>query len=99
MFFGLINISASFQGFINKIFAKKFDIFVIIYLDNIFIYNDDDKDSHIAAIRWVLEQLKKFLPYINLKKCWFYHKEIWFFGYVVFLRDIRIKNKKIEAIK
>ena len=48
---GLINVSASFQGFINKIFAKKLDIFVIMYLDDILIYIDDDEDGHIIAIR------------------------------------------------
>ena len=37
MFFGLFSAPASFQRYINKIFAKKFDIFVIIYLDDIFI--------------------------------------------------------------
>ena len=39
--FGLSNASASFQSYINKIPAKKLDIFVIIYLDNIFIYTKD----------------------------------------------------------
>ena len=33
--FGFSNIPASFQSYINKIQAKKFDIFVIIYLNNI----------------------------------------------------------------
>ena len=51
MLFRLINIPASFQRFINKIFAEKLDIFVIIYLDNIFIYTDDDVDGHVAAVR------------------------------------------------
>ena len=46
-----MNVSASFQSYINKIFIKKFDIFVIAYLDNIYIYTDDDRDGHIAAIR------------------------------------------------
>ena len=41
MFFGLSNTLASFQGYINKILAKKLDIFVIVYLDNIFIYTED----------------------------------------------------------
>ena len=50
MSFGLINATASFQGYINKIFAKKFDIFVIMYMDNIFIYTDDNKNSQIVAI-------------------------------------------------
>ena len=38
MFFGLCNAPASFQSYINKIMAKKLNIFIIIYLDNIFIY-------------------------------------------------------------
>ena len=26
-------------------------------------------------------------------------EKVWFFGYIVFSRDIHIKNKKIEAVK
>ena len=35
--FGLSNIPASFQSYINKILAKKLVVFVILYLDNILI--------------------------------------------------------------
>ena len=56
----------------NKIFADKLNIFVILYLDDILIYTDDDGDRHNSAIRWVLEQLRKFLLFANLKKCQFY---------------------------
>ena len=41
MRFGLSNASASFQGYINKILAEKLDIFVIMYLDDIFICTED----------------------------------------------------------
>ena len=41
MLFGLLNTPASFQGYINKIVAKKLDIFMILYLDNILIYTKD----------------------------------------------------------
>ena len=37
MLFGLFNTLLSFQGYINKILAKKLDIFIIVYLKNIFI--------------------------------------------------------------
>ena len=36
MLFELSNAPDCFQGYINKILAKKLNIFVIIYLDNIF---------------------------------------------------------------
>lgn len=55
MSFGLINVPASFQKYINKIFVKKLDIFVIEYLDNIIIYIDDEKDSYVIVLWCVLE--------------------------------------------
>ena len=39
--FGLSNASASFQGYINKILAKRLNIFVIVYLNDIVIYTKD----------------------------------------------------------
>ena len=50
MAFGLTNASASFQGYINKIFAEILDIFVIVYLDDILIYTDNDGDGHVKVI-------------------------------------------------
>ena len=99
MLFGLTNVSASFQGYINKILAEKLDIFVIVYLDDILIYTDDDGDRYVAAIQWMLEQFRKFLLFANLKKCWFHQKEVQFLDYVVFSKSIRMEDKKIEAVK
>ena len=39
--FGLSNALASFEAYINKIPAKKLDIFVIVFLDDIIIYSED----------------------------------------------------------
>ena len=51
---------------------EKLDVFVIMYLDDILIYIKDENKDHVQAVRWVLDQLRKFLLYANLKKCWFY---------------------------
>lgn len=37
MHFNLANAPTSFQGYINKIFAIKLDIFIIVYLNKILI--------------------------------------------------------------
>ena len=50
MHFGLMNAPVSFHGYINKILVEKLDIFVIIYLNNILIYTDNDKNGHVAAV-------------------------------------------------
>ena len=49
--FGLSNVLASFRNYINKNLAKKLDIFVIVYLDNILIYIKDQGQSHMEAVR------------------------------------------------
>lgn len=74
MLFGLSNIQKNFQGYINKILAKKLDIFVIIYLDDIFINIKDLGQSHITAVRWALDVLRKNSLFAQLKKCCF-HKD------------------------
>ena len=99
MLFGLTNALASFQEYINKIFANKLDIFVIVYLDDILIYTDDDGDGHVSAVRWVLEQLRKFSLFANLKKCRFHQEEVRFLGYVVSSKGIRMEDERIEAVK
>ncbi len=71
MSFDLINTSATFQNYINKILVKKFDVFVIINLDNILIYTESERKEHVEAIWWVLDQLQKYLLYANLQKSWF----------------------------
>ena len=90
---------ASFQRYINKILVEKLDIFVIVYLDDILIYTNDDGDGHVSAIWWVLEQLRKFSFSANLKKCRFYQKKVWFLGYMISSKSIRIEDKKIKAVK
>ena len=67
--FELSNAPASFQGYINKILAKKLNIFVIIYLDDIFIYTKDPSQAHVNAVWWILEKLKKHGLFANFKKC------------------------------
>ena len=49
--FGLSSVLASFQGYINKILAKKLNIFVIVYLDDIFIYTEDPSQGHVKTVR------------------------------------------------
>ena len=51
MLFELSNAPTSFQSYINKILAKKLDIFVIVYLDIIFIYTEDLGQGYIEVIR------------------------------------------------
>ena len=83
MSFGLSNVLVSFQRYINKILAKKLDVFIIIYLDNILIYTEDASHTYIDAVYLVFEELRKYSFFANLNKCWFYNDKVRFLGYVV----------------
>ena len=99
MLFGLSNIPATFQGYMNKILAEKLDIFIIVYLDNILIYTKDPGQPHVKIVCWILDQFWKYSFFANLKKCWFHQDKICFLGYVVLSKRINIEAKKIEVIK
>ncbi len=51
MLFGLTNALATFQGYINKILVKKLDIFVIVYLDDIFINIENKREGHVEVVQ------------------------------------------------
>ena len=97
--FGLSNTPASFQGYINKILAEKLNIFIIVYLDDIFIYTENQKRGHVEAVRWVLDILKKNGLFANLKKCRFYKDEVRFLGYVISSQGIQIEDERIKAVR
>ena len=50
-FFSLFNAPATFQGYVNKILFEKFDIFIIVYQDDILIYTKDPGQPHVEAVR------------------------------------------------
>ena len=97
--FGLSNAPAIFQEYVNKILTEKLDIFIIVYLDNILIYTKDLGQPHIEALCWVLDKLRKYLLFANLKKYYFYQNEVYFLGYVVSSKGISIEVKRIEVVK
>ena len=48
--FGLSNAPAIFQRYVNKILAEKLDIFVIIYLNDILIYNKNSGHPYVETV-------------------------------------------------
>ena len=48
--FRLTNAPTTFQDYIDKILAKKLDIFVIVYLDDILINTKSKNKEHIKAV-------------------------------------------------
>ena len=97
--FGQSNAPATFQEYVNKILAEKLDIFIVVYLNNILIYTKDPRQPYVEIVRWVLNQLQKHFFFANLKKCRFNQDKVCFLGYVVLLKKISMKAKRIKVVK
>ena len=97
--FDSTNAPESFQGYVNNILAEKLNIFVIVYLDDIFIYTKDPKKGHIKAVWWVWEVFRINGLYSNLKKCYFHQDEVRFLGFVVSMDGIKMEEEKIDAVR
>ena len=97
--FRLSNARASFQRYINKIPVEKLNIFVIVYLDDILIYTEDQGQGQMEAVWWVLDILRKNGLFANLKKYWFHKDEVQFLGYLVSSQGIRMKDERIKVVK
>ena len=65
----LSNTLASFEIYINKILAKKFNIFIIAYLNYIFRYTKNLGQDYVEVVRWMLHLLQRYRLFANLKKC------------------------------
>ena len=73
------------------------DDFIIIYLNNIIIYLNSEKE-YKEYIKWVLSRLYKENILVVIKKCEFYTKKTDFIGFIIKLKQISIDLKKIKAI-
>jgi Reverse transcriptase (RNA-dependent DNA polymerase) len=69
--FRLTNASATYQALINNILREYLNDFIITYLNNIFIYNKNEKE-HTGHIIKILKTLEKIRLKINEEKSTFH---------------------------
>ena len=75
MFFGLINSPATFQTMMNTIFAQELRKgWITIYMDNILIHMDQNKERHRTLVHQTLQKLKENDLFLKPEKCQFKQK-------------------------
>ena len=67
MSFGLTNAPAYFMYLMNSIFMPMLDKFVVMFIDDILIYLENEAD-HVEHLRVVLSTLREHKLYAKLKK-------------------------------
>lgn len=76
---GLTKSPSVFQAFMNEVFLHRF---VIIYIDDIFIYSWNLAE-HRHHVTQVLQNLCEPHLYLKLEKCEFHRDTIHFLGYII----------------
>jgi hypothetical protein len=70
MSFGLTNAPAHFVYLMNSVFMPKLDKFVVVFIDDILIYSENEED-HAKHLRIVLTRLHEHQLYAKFSKCEF----------------------------
>ncbi|GJW44071.1 reverse transcriptase domain-containing protein [Tanacetum coccineum] len=96
--FGLTNVPAVFMDLMNCVCKPYLDNFVIVFIDDIFIYSRN-KEENEDQLRIILELLKKEKLYAKLSKCDFWISTVQFLRHVIDSQGIHVDPAKIEAVK
>nr|GFB04472.1 putative reverse transcriptase domain-containing protein [Tanacetum cinerariifolium] len=82
----------------NRVCKPYLDKFVIVFIDDILIYSEDEKE-HEEQLKTILELLKKEELYAKFSKCEFWIPKVQFLGHVIDSQGIHVDPAKIESVK
>ena len=82
----------------NKVLHPFLDRFVVVYLDDIVVYNKS-LEEHASHLRQVFQALSDNELYVKKEKCAFAQPEVMFLGHIVGRGKIRMDGAKVQAIR
>jgi len=97
MLFGFTNALATFCTLMNDIFQEWLDDFVVIYIDDILVYNNSMKE-HVEHLHKVFQRLRKNKLYAKFEKCEFGVMEVDFLGHRITQKGLKMDDHKLKGI-
>ena len=89
MLFGLTNAPTTFIRLINNTLREYLDIFIVVYLDDILVYLENEEE-HIKHVKRILTLLKEVNLLVKPEKCSFHIDKVDFLRYVITTESISI---------
>ena len=96
--FGFTNAPATFCNLMNDVLFDFLDSFVVVYLDDIVIYNPTLED-HVVHLEMMFNRLRQNQLYVKREKCEFAQTEIKFLGHLISKSLIRMGGAKVATIR
>lgn len=96
--FGLCNAPATFQSLMNQVFQRCLRKFVLVFFDDILIYNKSWCD-HLEHLEQVFSLLREHTLYAKRSKCHFGQKNIEYLGNIISSQGVATNPQKVEAMK
>jgi hypothetical protein len=97
MSFGLTNAPPYFMNLMNKVFMDYLNRFVVVFIDDILIYSQNDSD-HDEHLRMVLQNLRDNQLYAKFTKCEFWLDDVPFLGHIISKGGISVDPAKVTTI-
>jgi hypothetical protein len=98
MTFEFTNAPATFQRLMNSIFVPSENSFVIVYLDDILIFSQNEEE-HLKHVRWALEKLRENQLFAKMKKCEWMQTEVAYLGHRISQGKVAIDPEKVKAVR
>jgi hypothetical protein len=96
--FGLTNAPSIFMRLMNEVLKDFIGKFVIVYLDDILVYNKT-KGRTLKVYEVGVEEVAAGETLINLKKCSFMKTKLFYLGFVISQYGLKMDPEKVKEIK
>jgi hypothetical protein len=95
--FGLTNAPTTFQSCMNHIFNKQLRKFLLVFFDDLLIYNRT-WEEHLEHLDEILSIMEDQSLYAKESKCEFDMTNILYLGHVISALGVQVHREKIQAI-
>jgi hypothetical protein len=96
--FGLSNAPATFQTLMNQILHPYLRKFVIVFLDDILIYNKSES-KHYIHLEKVLQLLRQHKLFAKQSKCVFAQAKVEYLGHIITEQGVATDPEKIRVVQ